>query len=57
MAIFSSINDETQCVYLLCLSSRFITYIPSFILGTLSLEKSSIKPRFVIELITNPSTD
>ena len=34
---FLSINNETQCVPLLFLSSRFITYVPSFSLGKLSL--------------------
>ena len=39
-AVFPSINNETQCVPLLCLSSRFFTYVPSFILGKMSLEKT-----------------
>ena len=34
-----SINNETHCVPLLCLLSRFMTYAPSFILGKLSVEK------------------
>ena len=34
-----SINNEAQCVHLLLLSSRFVTYAPSFILGKLFLEK------------------
>ena len=38
-AVFFSRNNETQCVSLFCLSLRFITYAPSFILGKLSLEK------------------
>ena len=41
-AVFLSINSETQCVTLGCLSSRFITYTPCFILGKLSLEKSPL---------------
>ena len=32
-AVFLSINNETQCVPLLSLSSTFMTYGPSFILG------------------------
>ena len=32
-------NNEIQWVILICLSSRFMTYTPSFILGKLSLEK------------------
>ena len=34
-----SINSKTQYGPLLSLSSRLITYAPSFILGKLSLEK------------------
>ena len=41
-AVFLSINSETQCVTLGCLSSRFIIYTPCFILGKLSLEKSPL---------------
>ena len=41
-ATFLSINNEAQCVPLLCLSSRFMTYAPSFILGKLSLEKTPL---------------
>ena len=33
-------NNETQCVPLLFLSSRFITYASSFILGKLFLGKT-----------------
>ena len=46
-----------QCVLLLFLSLRFMTYAPSFILGKLFLEKTPgltlIKSRFVIEIIGN----
>ena len=38
-AVFLSINNETQCVPLILLSLRFITYAPSFILGKLFFEK------------------
>ena len=41
-AIFLSINNETQCVSLLCLSSRFMTKAPSFILGKSSYEKTPL---------------
>ena len=41
-AVCLSINNETQCVPLLCLSSRFITCTPSFILGKLALEKAPL---------------
>ena len=41
-AVFLSINNETQCVPLLCLSSRFMTYAPSFNLGKSSLEKTPL---------------
>ena len=34
-----SINNETQCVLLLCLPLIFISYAPSFILDKLFLEK------------------
>ena len=34
-----SISNEAKCVRLLLLSSRFVTYAPSFILGKLFLEK------------------
>ena len=37
--LFLSVNNETQCFPLLCLSSRFVTSDPSFILGKSSLEK------------------
>ena len=38
-AVFLSINNETQCVPLLFLLSRYITYAPSFVLGKLFLEE------------------
>ena len=38
VAVLSSINNEAQCIPLLCLSSRFMSYAPSFILRKLSLE-------------------
>ena len=41
-AAFLSINNETQCVSLLFLSSRFMTYAPSFILGKTFLEKTPL---------------
>ena len=41
-AKFLSINNETQCGTLLFLSSRFITYSPSFILDKLVLEKTPL---------------
>ena len=37
-----SINNGTQCVPLLFLLSRFITYAQSFILGKLFLEKTTL---------------
>ena len=37
-AVFLLINNESQCVPLFCLSSRFMTEAQSFILGKLSLE-------------------
>ena len=40
--VFLSINDEKEYVTLLCLSSRSMTYTPSFILGKLSLEKTPL---------------
>ena len=45
-AAFPSINNETQCVSLLCLSSRFMIFAPSFTLGKLSLEKASLNLGF-----------
>ena len=41
-AVFLVTNNETQCVPLLCLSPRFMTYSPSFILRELSLEKTPL---------------
>ena len=38
-----SINNETNCFPLLCFSSRFILYAPSFILGQLFLDKTPLK--------------
>ena len=40
--VFLSINKETQCVPLLYLLSRFMTYTPSFIQGKLPLEKTPL---------------
>ena len=40
--VFLSISNETQCVRLFCLSLRFMTYAPSFILGKLSLKKTPL---------------
>ena len=42
VAICLSTNNETQCFPLHCLSSRFITCDPSFIIGKLSLEKTPL---------------
>ena len=39
-AVFQSISNETQCVSLLCLSSGFMTYALSFILGKQTLQKN-----------------
>ena len=50
---FSSINNETLCVLLLCLSLKFMTYALSFIVGKLSLAKDSMKTSFVIEILSN----
>ena len=36
---FCQKKNETQCVVLFCLLSRFMTYAPFFIPGKLSLEK------------------
>ena len=41
-AMFLSVNNETQCAPLLCLSSRFMTCTPSFVLGKLSLEETPL---------------
>ena len=38
-AVFLPINNKTQCVPLLILLSKFITYAPSLILDKLFLEK------------------
>ena len=38
-AVFLLINNETQCVPLIFLSSSFMSYVPSFILGKFFLEK------------------
>ena len=50
---FLSINNESQRVLLLCLSSRFMTYAPTFIVGILSLEKISMKPSVEIATLSN----
>ena len=50
-AIFLLINNETRCVPLLCLLSRFMTWASSFILGNLSLEKNTIKSRYATEIL------
>ena len=39
---FLSINNETQCIPLLFLLSRFMTYTPCYIIGKLFLEKTSL---------------
>ena len=52
-AVFLLINDKTQCVPLIFLSSKFMTYAPSFILSKLFLEKRTIKYEFVSEVISN----
>ena len=41
--VFLSMNKETQCPALLVLSSRFVTYTPSFILGKFFLEYPPLK--------------
>ena len=41
-AVFLSIDNETQYVHLLFLSSRFVTYASSFVLYKLSLEKTPL---------------
>ena len=50
-AVFLLINDKTQCAPLIFLSSKFMTYDPSFILSKLFLEKSkamSVKLMFAL---------
>ena len=41
-AVFLSINNESQCVPLLFLLSKFMTYAPSFVQGKFFLEKSPL---------------
>ena len=41
-AVFLLTNNETQCFSLLCLSLRFMKSASSFILGKISLEKTSL---------------
>ena len=41
-ADFLSINNETQCIPLLCLSSRLTTYTPSFTLVKLCFDKAQL---------------
>ena len=41
-AVFLSINNETQCVSLLFLSSKFVTYTPYFYVGKLFLGKTPL---------------
>ena len=38
--VFLSRNNETKCIPLLCLSSRFVTYAPFFILAKLCIEQT-----------------
>ena len=38
--LFLSMNTKTQCVFLIYLSLRFMTYAPSIILSKLSLKKT-----------------
>ena len=59
--VFLSINNEPQCVLLLCLSSKFITYAPSFILGKLYLEETpypfpALKTTFSVNIFPNIDT-
>ena len=51
-AVFQSRYNETECILLLCLSLRSITYTPSFTLCKLSLVKTPLKRRFIIEIVT-----
>ena len=46
-AVLLSIKNETQCVPLLCLSRRFITYAPSFILSKLFIDKTPSNTPFL----------
>ena len=39
---FMSINNEARCILLPFLSSRFMTYAPSFILGKLFFEEAPL---------------
>ena len=48
---FLSINGETQCVTLLCLSSKFMTYASFFYSKWIISQRNAIKPRFVIEIL------
>ena len=41
-AVFLSINNETQNLPFVFLSSRFMTYVPSFIIVKLFLEKTPL---------------
>ena len=53
IAAFLSVKNEIQYVLLLCLLLRFLTYAPFFTLWNLSLEKNTIKARFIIEILSN----
>ena len=48
-AVFLSINKETHCVPLLCLSLRFIAFAPSFFLGKLYFEKAPLNLGSLLE--------
>ena len=50
------INNETQYVSLLCLSSSYMTFTSSFILDKF-LEKNTIKSRFSIQILNNLNID
>ena len=41
-AVFLSKNNEIQCVYLLCLQWRLMTFTSSFVLDKSSLEKTPL---------------
>ena len=50
-AVYLLINNETKCAPLPWLSSRFITYTPSFVLDNFSLEQTSLNLQSVTKIV------
>ena len=55
-SLFLLINNETQCIHLLFLSSKSIAYASALIISKVFLEKKNIKPTIIHKIFETNSS-